>query len=81
MNLKKGTEKEILERWFLLACSPRLTQPAFLYKPGPPAQKWNGSHWARTFHINHQSRKCPYSLAYRESNGNIFSAENFPRQL
>lgn len=46
MKLEAMIEAEAVEGWkaacedtnaALLACSPQLTQVAFLYKPGPPA--------------------------------------------
>lgn len=45
-NLKGTTEAEIMKEETLFSCSPRLTQPAFLYNAGSPAQGWYQPQWA-----------------------------------
>lgn len=37
-NQETGTEEEAMEEQILPGCSPWLSQPVFLYNPGPPSQ-------------------------------------------
>lgn len=53
-ELKAGYEAETAEECSLLACSSWLTQPAFLYKPGPPAQGWQCPKWTGLSQINRE---------------------------
>ena len=52
--MEAGTEPEAMKECSLLACSPRLTQLAFSYNPGPLSQEWHCSQWAGHSHISQQ---------------------------
>jgi hypothetical protein len=69
-ELQAGTWRQELKQrpWrnecCLLACSSQIAPLAFIYNPGPPAQGWYHSQWARCFYINSQDN-TPHRLAYR----------------
>ena len=54
-NLEAGTEVKTMEERCLLACSPWLSQPSFLYHPGPPVQGWHHPQWPGPSHINQEN--------------------------
>lgn len=56
-----------------LACSHGLLSMLSLKHPGPPAQEWYNPNWARSSHINHQSRQLPTGQPSR-----AFSQLRFP---
>lgn len=65
-----------------LACSPGLSQPAFLYNPGPPAEGWYHPQWDGPSHPHQSSiKKMHYRLDYSQSHGGIFSTEASSTQM
>ena len=67
-NLAAEAESETSEMCCLLASSPWLTQFAFLYNPGPPAQGWYHPQWAGPVSI----MKIPHRLVRGQAAGDIF---------
>lgn len=63
-GLRAGTEAEAMGEHYLLVCSPRLTQPDFLYNPGPCAQGgtvhggWDFPYQILTKKISRHVHKC-----------------------
>jgi hypothetical protein len=61
-NLEAGTNAEAIKEYCLLAWSPWLAQPAFVYHPGPPYPGWHDmgrSMVLRGWIPPHQSKKKP----------------------
>ena len=75
-NLEAGTEIQAMKEHCLLTSSLRLPQPAFLYTPGPPDQRWHCPQWARPSHINDYSRNVSTDLPTRSLMG-VFSPLRF----
>ena len=51
-EVRTGTKAEAIDRYCLLAYSPRFAQPAFLYSLGPPANGWQHPSRAGHSHIS-----------------------------
>lgn len=65
-NLEARTQVEAMEKHSLLACSPSLVQPVFLYKPGPVCGSGVASS-TTGWTLPHQSlnKKMPPRIAHK----------------
>ena len=61
-NPEAGADAEAMEGCCLLACSFLLTQPAFLWYSGAPAQGITHPQWDGPSTINHRLRKYATGL-------------------
>lgn len=61
-NLEEGTEAEAVEE----CCFTDLSQPAFLYHPGPPSQGWHPQQWPGSSHDTSTTKTMFQRLASKE---------------
>lgn len=62
-----------MDKYCLLACSPWLSQPTFIYNSGPLAKGWYNAQRTGPFHINFKAKNCPTDLPIDQSDGDNFS--------